>query len=334
MLDYVIRRIVQLIPLLAAISVITFFVIELPPGDFLTTYIVQLEQQGTRVSEEEIARLKSMYGLDKPEYVRYFKWMWKIIRYGDFGRSFEWNKPVGELIRERIVLTMTISLCALIFTWMTAIPIGIYSAIRQYSLFDYAFTFLGFIGLATPNFLLALLLMWLSFAYLNIPITGLFSAEYADAAWSVAKVLDMGCHLWIPIIVIGTAGTAALIRIMRGCLLDELRKQYVITARAKGVSEKKLLFKYPVRIAINPLISTIGWLLPSIVSGEGITAIVLNLPTTGPMLLEATLHQDMYLTGSFIMILSTLTITGTLISDILLAWLDPRIRYKRVSERG
>lgn len=331
MLDYVIHRIVQLIPLLAAISIIAFIIVELPPGNYLSVYIMQLEQQGAEVSEEEILGLERMYGLDKPVYMRYFKWVWNII-HGNLGRSLQWNKPVSELIGERIALTMMLSIFTLIFTWMVAIPIGIYSAVRQYSVFDYTFTFLGFIGLATPNFLLALVLMWLSFAYLNIPITGLFSLEYADAAWSLARIYDLFKHLWIPVIVIGTAGTAGLIRIMRGCLLDELRKQYVITARAKGVSETKLLFKYPVRIAINPLISTIGWLLPQIVSGAAITAIVLNLPTTGPLLLEALLYEDMYLAASFILILSTLTVTGTLISDILLAWVDPRIRYRKVSK--
>ena len=332
MLNYIIRRIIILIPLLLIISIISFVIIQLPPGDFLTMHILQLQKAGTQVEEAEIARLTQQYGLDKPIYARYFMWIWKIIRYGDFGRSFQWDKPVSEVIGERIMLTMIISIITLIFTWVVAIPIGIYSATRQYSLFDHTFTFLGFIGLAIPNFLLALVLMWLSFAYLHIPVTGLFSSEYISAAWSIAKVGDMFKHVWIAVIVVGTAGTAGIIRVMRGCLLDELRKQYVITARAKGVSERKLLFKYPVRIAINPLISTIGWLLPQIISGMTITAIVLNLPTTGPILLGALRMQDMYLAGSFILILSTLTVIGTLISDLLLAWLDPRIRYKGISE--
>ena len=332
MLSYIIRRIVVLIPLLFIISIISYVIIELPPGDILTMRIMQLRQAGTVVGEAEIARLTQQYGLDKPEYIRYFKWIWNIIRYGNFGRSFEWNKPVSEVMGERIALTMVITISTMIFTWMMAIPIGIYSAVHQYSPGDYAFTFLGFIGLAIPNFLLALVLMWISFAYLGIPITGLFSPEYVDAAWSLAKIWDMSKRLWVPIIVIGTAGTAGLIRVMRGCLLDELAKQYVITARAKGVSEGRLLFKYPVRMAVNPLIITIGWLLPGIISGEAITAIVLNLPTTGPVLLRALLYQDMYLAGSFILILSSLTVIGTLISDISLAWLDPRIRYKGISE--
>jgi len=332
MLNYTIRRIIQLIPLLAILSIISFVLIELPPGDILSIHIMQLRLAGTETSETEIIRLTREYGLDKPMYVRYFKWVWRIVRYGDLGRSFQWGKPVSEVIGERIALTMILSICTLIFTWIVAIPIGIYSATHQYSPFDHAFTFVGFIGLATPNFLLALVLMWLSFSYLHIPVTGLFSAEYADAVWSIAKVGDMFKHVWVAVIVVGTAGTAGIIRVMRGCLLDELRKQYVITARAKGVSERRLLFKYPVRIAINPLVSTIGWLLPQIVSGMTITAIVLNLPTTGPILLRALMHQDMYLAGSFVMILSALTVIGSLISDILLAWLDPRIRYKGVSE--
>jgi len=332
MLSYIIRRVILLIPLLLILSIISFIIIQLPPGDFLTTYIYMLEQSGTFVDEAEIARLTEEYGLDKPLYQRYFMWIWNIIRYGNFGRSFQWEKPVSEVIGERLGLTIAISICTLIFTWMMAIPIGIYSATHQYSPFDYTFTFLGFIGLATPNFLLALVLMWLSFAYLGIPITGLFSPEYLNATWSLAKVWDMSQRIWVPVVVIGTAGTAGLVRIMRACLLDELRKQYVITAWAKRVSEKKLLFKYPVRVAISPLISTIGWLLPSIVSGGTIVSIVLNLPTTGPVLLRALLSQDMYLAGSFVMILSTLTVIGTLISDILLAWLDPRIRYERVSK--
>ena len=332
MLSYIVRRVIVLIPLLVILSIICFVLIELPPGNFLTMYVLNLEQLGTKVSKAEIAWLTVEFNLDKPVYTRYSMWMWNIIRHGNFGRSLAQDKPVTKLIGERIVLTMVISICTLIFTWMMAIPIGIYSAVHQYSPSDYVFTFLGFIGLATPNFLLALVLMWSSFSYLGISVGGLFSPEYVDVAWSLAKIWNMFQHLWIPVIVIGTAGTAGLVRILRGCLLDELHKQYVITARAKGVSERKLLFKYPVRVAINPLISTVGWLLPMIVSGEAITAIVLNLPTTGPLLLQALLTQDMYLAGSLLMILSTLTVIGTLISDILLAWLDPRIRYKGISE--
>ena len=333
MLSFIIRRIIILVPLLFLLSIIIFVVIELPPGDYLTFYILGLEQLGgTKVSEAEIARLTRQYGLDKPIYTRYFLWIGNILLRGDFGRSFEWDAPVVEVIGDRIVLTIVLSLFTLSFTWIVAVPVGIYSATHQYSLFDHTFTFFGFIGLATPNFLLALVLMWLSFAYLDFPVTGLFSQFYMDAAWSIGKVVDMFKHVWVAIIVVGTAGTAGIIRIMRGCLLDELRKQYVVTARAKGVAETRLLFRYPVRLAINPLISTIGWLLPGIISGMTITAIVLNLPTTGPILLRALLSQDMYLAGSFLLILSTLTVIGTLISDVLLAWLDPRIRYTGISE--
>jgi len=331
-LAYIIRRVIQLIPLLFLISIITFIIIEIPPGDYLTMRIIQLRQSGTEVAEEEIARLTMQYGLDKPLSQRYLMWLWNIVRYGNLGRSFQWEKPVSEVLGERIALTMVISIFTLIFVWMVSIPIGIYAATHQYSISDYAFTFFGFIGLSIPGFLLALVIMYVAFTHFGISVTGLFSPEYTDAVWSWAKVKSMLQRIWVPVIVIGLTGTAGLIRVMRGCLLDELRKQYVITARAKGVPERKLLFKYPVRIAINPLISTIGWLLPSIVSGEALVSIVLNLPTTGPVLLRALMYQDMYLAGSFVMILSVLTVTGTLISDILLAWLDPRIRYGGVSE--
>jgi len=330
--NYILNRLAQFVPMVAVVSMLIFFLIELPPGDILTTRILELEAQGHAMSETEIARLQEQYGLGKPAYVRYLMWIWKIVRYGDFGRSFQRQRPVNEVIGERVVLTMVISICSLLFVWAVSIPIGIYSAIRQYSVSDYIFTFFGFIGLAVPSFLLALILVYLSFVYLETPVTGLFSAEYADAPWSWAKVGNMLSHMWLPVIVIGMGGTASLIRIMRGTLLDELRKPYVMTARAKGVRESKLLLKYPVRIAINPLVSTIGWLLPSLVSGSAITSIVLNLPTTGPILLRALLAQDMYLAGSFMLILSVLSMVGTLISDLLLAWIDPRIRYGGASE--
>jgi len=317
-----------MIVILAAVSVVTFIIIELPPGDYVTSYIMQLAGTGQTVEQAQIVALRKQYGLNLPIYFRYFSWVWKILR-GDLGRSFEWNQSVNELIAERLPFTVILSIFTLFFTYIMAIPIGIYSATHQYSIGDYTFTVVGFAGLAIPNFLLALVLMFLFYKYFNISIGGLFSIQYVDAAWSTAKFLDMLKHLPIPIIVVGTAGTAALIRVMRGCLLDELRKQYVVTARAKGVSERDLLFKYPVKVAINPVISTIGWTLPAIVSGATITAIVLNLPTVGPLLYSALLTQDMYLAGSAIMILSFLTIVGTLISDILLVWIDPRIRYEK-----
>jgi len=314
--------------ILVVVSVAAFIIIQLPPGDYLTSHIARLRASGQRVDEAQVASLKKQYGLDLPLHLQYFKWVWGIF-HGNFGRSLDLRRRVTELIGERLALTVTISLFTLIFTYAIAIPIGIYSATHQYSPGDYTFTVVGFTGLATPNFLFALILMFLFFKYFGLSVGGLFSVEYARAGWNVGKFVDMLKHLPIPIIVIGTAGTAWLIRVMRGCLLDELRKQYVITARAKGVSERTLLFKYPVRVAINPIVSTIGWTLPAIISGETITAIVLGLPTTGPLLFRALISQDMYLAGSIIMLLSFLTVIGTFISDLLLVWIDPRIRYKR-----
>jgi peptide/nickel transport system permease protein len=328
MLEYIVRRVIVLIPLLFIITVISFALIQLPPGDFLSIYIMRLKVQGIEIQQGEIDQLKAMYALDQPVYAQYLRWIGNILLRGDFGRSFQWGQPVSEIIGERIVLTMVVSLLTIIFTWAASIPIGIYSATNQYSVFDFFFTFLGFIGLATPSFLLALVVLWLAFDKFGISAIGLFSPQFINAPWSAAKILDMLKHIWAPVVIIGISGTAGLIRVMRGTLLDELQKQYVVTARAKGLSEKWLLFKYPVRISINPLVSTIGWMLPSIVSGETLVSIVLNIPTTGPILLGALLAQDMYLAGSFLLILSVLTVTGTLISDILLAWLDPRIRYE------
>jgi len=317
-----------MVVILAIVSVAAFIIIQLPPGDYLTSYITHLQQQGQILDEAQIASLRKQYGLDLPIYLQYFKWMWRML-HGDFGMSFLWKRPVTDLIAERLPLTVIISLFTLIFTYIVAIPIGIYSAIHQYSVGDYIFTTIGFAGLATPNFLFALLLMVFFNQCFGLSVGGLFSPEYQTAGWSIGKFMDMLKHLPIPIIVIGTAGTAGLIRVMRGCLLDELRKQYVITARAKGVAERILLFRYPVRVAINPIVSTIGWTLPGIVSGETITAIVLSLPTTGPLLYGALMFQDMYLAGSTVMFLTFLTVIGTFISDLLLVWVDPRIRYER-----
>jgi peptide/nickel transport system permease protein len=330
-LAYIIRRVILLIPLLLVLSIVSFIIIQLPPGDFLTTYIMGLERQGFEIREEEIANLKRLYGLDRPMYVQYFIWMKNLLS-GNLGTSLQWNKPVKEILKQRLPLTILVSLLTTIFVWSVSIPIGIYSAIHQYSLFDYIFTFIGFIGLSVPGFLLALIFLWFFFSRFGIAMTGLFSPEFINAPWSIARVIDMLKHLWFPVIIIGMSGTAGLIRTMRGNLLDELRKQYVITARAKGVPERKLIFKYPVRLAINPLISTIGWMLPGIVSGETLVSIVLNIQTIGPLLLGAVMSQDMYLAGSITMILSFLTMIGTLISDILLAWVDPRIRYGRLEE--
>jgi peptide/nickel transport system permease protein len=313
--------------ILLIVSVVGFVIIQLPPGDFVTYYMT-ISQGAEFVPEEEIAALRKEYGLDLPLYSQYFKWAWKML-HGDFGRAFALNQPVSELLAERLPYTLLISILTLIFTYILAVPIGIYSATHQYSIGDFGFTIVGFAGLAIPNFLLALVLMFLFYRCFGISLGGLFSSEYYMAGWNFGKFVDMLRHLPTPIIVIGTAGTAGIIRVMRGCLLDELKKQYVITARAKGVRERTLLFKYPVRIAINPIVSTIAWTLPGIISGGTITAIVLDLPTIGPLLYGALKAQDMYLAGAAIVLLCFLTIIGTFLSDMLLAWLDPRIRYEK-----
>ncbi len=334
MLGYIGRRLFQIIPLLVALSVLIFVIIQLPPGDYITMYIDNLKLSGTDVSMAEIERLTNLYHLDKPLYEQYWIWIRNIVTRLDFGRSIQWNRPVSEVIGDRLAMTMLVSLSTLIFTWGVSIPIGIYSATHQYSLFDYLFTFFGFIGISVPGFLIALVIVYSVFARTGVAITGLFSAEFADAPWSMAKVLDMAKHIWLPMLVIGMSGTAGLIRTTRGMMLDELQKQYVITARAKGVAEGRLLFKYPVRMALNPMISTIGWLLPSIISGEALVSVVLNMPTVGPLMLKALLAQDMYLAGSFLLVTSTLTVIGTLLSDILLAVMDPRIRFGAVTEEA
>jgi peptide/nickel transport system permease protein len=325
MLQYIIRRILLMIPTLFFISLFTFLIIDLAPGDFLSSYVAQLAEQGQMSDSQTITRLRAQYGLDQPFYVKYGKWLGRLAQ-GDLGFSMEWKRPVVQLLGDRLILTFVLALSTLLFTWVIAFAIGILSAVRQYSLWDYAATFVGFLGLATPDFLFALVLMWIAYAYFGQSIGGLFSPAYIEAPWSLAKVGDLIGHLWIPMIVLGTQGTAGLIRIMRANLLDELHKPYVTTARAKGLPEMRALIKYPVRAALNPFVSTVGWYLPTLVSGSVIVAIVLNLPTTGPLLQRALLSKDMYMAGSFIFILSVLTVIGTLISDILLAWLDPRIR--------
>jgi len=328
MLEYIIKRVLLAVPTLILISIISFLIIELPPGDYVTAYVARARDAGEVVEESTIKMLRAAYRLDRPFLERYFHWITGILLRGDFGRSLDYSKPVGEIIWEKLGLTVTITLFTVLFTWVVAIPIGIYSATHQYSLFDYIFTVIGFIGAGIPNFLLALIIMWLAFAYLNAEVAGLFSSEFVNAPWSLAKVIDMLKHMWVPILIVGIGGTAGLIRTMRANTLDELHKPYVTAARAKGLPEGRLILKYPVRVALNPFISTVGYYLPGLVSGALIVAIVLNLPTTGPMLWQALLAQDMYLAGSFILILSTLTVIGTLISDLLLAWVDPRIRYE------
>lgn len=328
MLSVVLKRILWSIPTLFFVSVISFVIIQLPPGDYLTSMLVAMEEAGGEANMAQIEALRERYGLDDPIHWQYLRWMGGLMQ-GDMGQSFEWNRPVWSLIRERLVLTLAISMVALLFTWVIAIPIGIYSAANQYSWADHTFTLLGYIGLAVPNFLLALVFMYIGYAWFGTSPGGLISPAYQGAPWSVGKVVDLLTHLWVPVIVIGTAGTASLIRIMRANLIDELCKQYVVTARAKGLKRWKLLVKYPVRVALIPLVSTVGWLLPTLVSGEIIVSVVLGLPTTGPLLLQALMNQDMYLAGSMVMMLSVLTVVGTLVSDLLLMWLDPRIRYER-----
>lgn len=324
---FLLRRVVYMIPTLVVISIVSFILIQLPPGDYLTAYIATLSASGDAVDEALAASLRRQYGLDQPIYVQYYRWISGIFR-GNFGYSFEWNQPVRSLIGERLALSIVVSVASLLFSWAIALPIGIYSAVRQYSVFDYIFTFVGFIGVSIPNFLLALVLMYLANRHFGLSVGGLFSAEFVNAPWSIPRVLDLMRHLILPMVIIGMASTTGLIRIMRANLLDELRRPYVETARAKGLQRVRLVLKYPVRIALNPFISTIGFILPQIISGEVIVSVVLSLPTAGPLLLRALLSQDMYLAGSFVLLLATLTVIGMLLSDILLAWLDPRIRYE------
>ncbi len=327
MLAYILRRLCIAIGTVWVISMVSFAIIQLPPGDYVTSYIAQLMATGTMVTQEEAENLRTLYGLNQPLYVQYAKWMWLVL-HGNFGVSMEWKRPVTEVIGDRLLLTALLAFTAVIFTWILAIPIGIYSAVRQYSVGDYVFTCMGFIGLAIPNFLLALVIMYLAFAYFGASVGGLFSTEYMDAPWSWARVQDLLKHLWLPAIILSTAGTAHLIRILRANLLDELRKPYVVTARAKGLSELRAILKYPVRVALNPFISTIGYTLPYLVSGSIIVSIVLSLPTVGPLLLKALLAQDMFLAGTIVLLLGVMTVIGTLISDILLVWIDPRIRLE------
>jgi len=329
---YLLRRFFYMVVLLFAVSAFSFFLIDLPPGDYLTSYVASLrDARGSDIDQAEVEALKQQYGLDQSLFVRYLKWMRNMLN-GNFGRSFAWNREVAELLRERLWITLLTAVLTLAVTYAVAIPIGIYSATHQYSLGDYFFTIIGFMGLAMPTFFLALVLMYYINRATGFSVGGLYSPEFMNQPMNTAKFIDMLKHLWVPMVVLGTGGTAGLVRTMRANLLDELQKPYVVSARANGVSEWRLLFKYPVRVAINPFISTIGWILPQLVSGATIVSVVLSLPTTGPLLLNALLNQDMYLAGSFIMMLSSLTVIGTLISDILLALVDPRIRLEKVNE--
>src|SRR5213083_3673242 len=327
MLAYLVRRLFLAVLTVWAVSVLSLVVIQLPPGDYITSYIAQMSASGSFVSAQEAEALRQQYGLDKPVWVQYLRWM-KLVLQGKFGMALEWGRPVSEVIGDRLWLTMAVSLAAIAVTWALALPIGIYSAVRQYSVGDYVATLIGFIGLAVPNFLLALVLLYLGFVLFNAHIGGLFTPELQDAPWSAARAWDLAKHLPIPALILGLAGTAQQVRIMRANLLDELRKPYVVTARAKGLSELRVILKYPVRMALNPFASTIGYTLPYIVSGSIIMSLVLGLPTVGPLLLKALIAQDMFLAGTIVLLLGVMTVIGTLVSDILLVWVDPRIRLE------
>lgn len=328
MLLYILKRLVAMVPTMIVISIVSFIIIQLPPGDFLTTLVAKMSEQGESVDSATLEALRLRYGLDEPWYVQYWKWISGIVLRGDFGQSFEWNRPVADLMWERMGMTAVVSLATLVFVWGVALPIGIYVAVKPYSLGDNTFTAIAFLGLAMPNFLFALIIMYVGSRVFDMSVGGLFSEEYQDAAWSLGKVWDFLGHLWVPVLVLGIDGVARMIRIMRANLLDELNKPYVEMARAKGLPEGRLLLKYPVRVALNPFVSTLGWELPTLVSGTVVVAIVLSLPLSGPLLLSALFAQDMYLAGSFILVMSLLTLVGTLLSDLLLAWLDPRVRYQ------
>lgn len=325
MLEYLVRRIFIMIPTLLAISLIVFLIIELPPGDYLESYISELQAQGEEVDQKHIDFLREQYGFDKPILTRYWEWVTGMM-VGDFGFSFEYRLPVSDVVGDRLFLTILVSVVTIAFTWIIAFPIGLYSATHQYSWGDYGLTFIGLLGLATPNFLLALIMLYFANVVFGTSIGGLMDPDYIDQPWSWGKVVSILEHLWIPVVVIGTSGTAGMIRRLRANMLDELQKQYVTTARAKGLPPLRLLLKYPLRTAINFFVADIGSLLPNIISGAELVAVVLSLPTTGPVLIAALQSQDMYLAGSFLMFLASLTVIGVLISDILLAWLDPRIR--------
>ena len=325
MLAYTIHRIFIMVPTLLAISAIVFTIIQLPPGDFFEAYINELLSQGESVDLQKIEQLRQLYGVDRPIWQQYIYWVWGLVQ-GDLGYSFEYGLPVNEVVGDRLWLSFMVSLSVIIFTYAVSFPIGVYSAVRQYSIGDYTFTFLGFLGLATPNFLLALVLLYFANVVFGTSIGGLMDEQFIDQPWNWPKVSSVLEHLWIPVVVIGTSGTAGMIRRLRANLLDELQRLYVTTARAKGLSTTRLLIKYPLRMAINPFIADIGSLLPQVVSSAAIVSIVMNLPTTGPMLIEALQSQDMYLAGSFLMFLATLTVIGVFLSDLALAVLDPRIR--------
>ncbi len=327
MIAFVIRRLLLGLVTVWLISVLSFAIIQLPPGDFVSAYIAQQAASGSPVSAEAADAMRQEYGLGRPFYVQYGKWLGRIL-HGNLGESMEWRRPVSEVIGDRIWLTLLLSFAALVITWGLALPIGIYSAVRQYSWGDYLFTLVGFIGIAVPNFLLALIVMYFAFRLFGASVGGLFSSEMMLAPWGWPKFWDLMKHLPLPAIILALGGTAQLIRIMRANLLDELRRPYVVTARAKGLSETKVILKYPVRAALNPFASNIAYLFPYLVSGSIIISIVLGLPTVGPLLVKALVAQDMFLAGAIVLLLGVMTVIGTFISDLVLMWVEPRLRHQ------
>jgi peptide/nickel transport system permease protein len=326
-LRYVLRRLLYMIPTLFAISIVVFIIIQLPPGDIVTSLLARRGAAGDNLTFTEMEALREYYGVNDPILVQYWRWISGILLEGNFGTSIEYVRPVNGLIGERIPWTIAMGVSTLIASWVIAFPIGIYAAVRQYSIGDYVATTFGFLGLATPHFLIALILMYFTLNWFGYVPAGLCSPEWCDSAWNLGKLIDFLGHMWVPMLVLGTAGTAGLIRILRANLLDELHKPYVVAARARGVPERRLLRRYPLRVALNPFVSTVGWVLPLIFAGDIIVGQILGLPTMGPLLLGALKAQDMYLAGSLIMIISVLTVIGTLVSDLLLGWLDPRVRF-------
>ena len=329
MIGFIVNRLILALITIWVVTVISFALIQLPPGDYITSYVAQLMTQGEVVSDLEAKALRQQYGLGDPFVIQYYKWLEKAA-VGNYGISMEYQRPVTEVIGDRLFLTAILALAAAVFTYAIAVPIGVISAVKQYSITDYVATFLGFLGLAVPNFLLALALLYFGFVLFDANIGGLFSPEYASAPYSIGKIIDLLAHLWMPALVLSIAGTAQVIRVLRANMLDELRRPYVGTARAKGLGEWKVILKYPLRVALNPVISTLGYLLPTLVSGSIIVSIVMSLPTLGPLLLRALIAQDMFLSGTIVLMIGIMTVIGTFISDLLLAWVDPRIRMEGV----
>jgi|TARA_Y100000814_G_scaffold257840_1_gene207175 peptide/nickel transport system permease protein len=327
MIGFIVNRFLLALITIWVVTVISFALIQLPPGDYITSYVAQLMSQGEQVSDQEAAQLRQQYGLGDPFVVQYYKWLEKAA-VGNFGISMEYQRPVTQVIGDRIFLTAALAFSAALFTYALAVPIGVISAVKQYSITDYVATFIGFLGLAVPNFLLALSILYFGFVLFDANIGGLFSPEYASAPYSFGKIMNLLSHLWLPALVLSIAGTAQIIRVLRANMLDELRRPYVVTARAKGLSEWRVILKYPLRVALNPVISTLGYLLPTLVSGSIIVSIVMSLPTLGPLLLRALIAQDMFLSGTIVLLIGIMTVIGTFVSDLLLAWVDPRIRME------